>query len=150
METGDTYITSSTFSEGAVQSDGRRFVTEEHVTADQTYVYEYLCDDALDPAIVLEERAKTVNAILHARELARQAVAGTSVPLTRFEFLSRFTPTERVAIRDLAKTDAIVEDFMEMMKLSGNVSLVLARPGLNYIASKGRLTTARATEIGGE
>lgn len=150
MDTGDNYITSSTFTEGAVQEDGRRYIVETHTTEDQEYVYEYLCEAGLDPSAVLAERAKKVNEILHGRMLAKQAVLGTSVPITRYEFMCRLTPQERVAIRELSKVDPVVEDFMEMLKVSGNVSLVLVRPALSYIASKGKLTPERAQEIGAE
>lgn len=143
-------IIDSTFSEGTPQADGRVYVTEWHTTDDgQVYTYEYL-NSTLDPQLVLEERAKAINAIRAAREAARLAVVGTSVPLTRYEFLGRFTPQERVDIREAAKTDPKIEDFMEMMKLSGNVSLVLARPGLNYLAYKQVITQVRADEIGAE
>ena len=142
----------STFEIGPTQVDGRWYVSERHEVAGQVYPYEYLADGSLNPQMVLEERAAVIAATLAAREAARLAVAGTSVPLTRYEFLSRFTPQERVAIREAAKTDPIIDDFMEMMKLSGNVSLVLARPGLHYISGRYPpiLTEARATEIGAE
>lgn len=143
-------IVDSTFTEGVAQADGRVYVTEKHTAEDgQVYTYEYLAAE-LNSQFVMEERAKAINAILAQREAARLAVVGTTVPLTRYEFLGRFTAGERVAIRELARTDAIVEDFMEMMKLSGNVSLVLARPGLNYLVIKGALTQARADEIGAD
>lgn len=145
------HIISSVFSEGVEQADGRRYVTEVHEADDgQSYTYEYLSDGLLDHNLILTERAKVINNKLEARAAAKAAVIGTSVPLTRYEFLGRFTSAERVAIRDIAKTDPIVEDFMEMMKLSGNVSLILARPGLDYLVSIGKLTPSRAAEIGAE
>ena len=150
MDTGDNYVTSSTFTIGELQGDGRRFVSETHVTEDQRYSYEYLCDPEVDPAFVLSERAKRIDSVLHSRYLAMQQVMGTSVPLTRYEFLSRFTPAERVAIRELSKVDAVVEDFLEMMNLSGNINLPLTHAALSYIASKGALTPQRAAEIGVE
>lgn len=143
-------IVTSSFVMGPTQADGRSYVKEMHVDDEgMSYEYEYL-NGGLDPQMVLEERAAAVSRILADRESARLAVAGTSVPLTRFQFLDRFTSAERVSIRDAAKTNPIVEDFMEMMKLSGNVSLALARPGLQYLASIDRLTQERANEIGAE
>jgi cell division inhibitor SulA len=141
----------STFTEGPPQADGRWFVSETHSLPDgQAYTYEWLSDGSLNPQLVMEERAVVIAATLAAREAARAAVVGTSVPLTRFEFLDRFTTAERVGIREAAKTNPVVEDFMEMMKLSGNVSLVLARPGLQYLAAIGKLTAPRAAAIGAE
>lgn len=143
-------IVTSNFTVGPPQADGRTYVTETHTDAEgMTYIYEYL-NDTLNPQMVLEERVLILNATFASREAARLAVIGTSVPLTRFQFLERFTTIERVGIRAAAKTDQIVEDFMEMMKLSGNVSLALARPGLQYLVSIGKLTPTRASEIGAE
>jgi hypothetical protein len=145
-------IISSAFTGDPPEVDGRVNIKETHVASDgQEYTYSYLCDLAhLDPVIVLEERAAEINRILAAREAARILVQGTSVPLTRFEFLNRFTADERVAIRQRATTDPIAEDFMEMMKLSGNVALVLARPGLAYFGSLGDLSPDRVAVIGAE
>lgn len=141
----------STYTIGESQADGRRYVKETHTADDgQVVEYEWLSDGSLDPQLVMQERAIIVASVLGAREAARLAVVGTSVPLTRYQFLARFTPAERVAARELAKTDPIVEDFMEMMKLSGNVSLPLARPGLAYLVGQGRLTAERAAAIGAE
>ncbi len=83
------------------------------------------------------------------RSAARVAVISTHVPLTRFEFLERFTTNERVSIREEAKNNPIVEDFMEMMKMSGSVSVILAMPALNYLVSIGKLTPERVVVIGG-
>lgn len=146
-------LKNSTVQLGVPQADGRCPVTELHEADDgQVYSFEYLSDGTLDPDFVMQQRAIVINTTLAAREAARVAVAGTSVPLTRYEFLSRFTPNERVAIREIAKTDHIVEDFMEMMKLSGNVLLPLTRPALAYLAYNfpSVLTTQRASEIGAE
>jgi hypothetical protein len=145
-------IASSAFKADPPEVDGRFNVTETHVASDgQEFAYAYLCDPRVtDPQLVLEERAALIEPILAAREAARQLVLGTSVPLTRYEFLNRFTAPERVAIRQGALSDPFIEDYMEMMKLSGNVSLVLARPGLAYLASKGIITAERAAAIGAE
>lgn len=143
-------VVSSVFTVGPVQADGRAYVHEVHTdTAGMEYPYEYL-NGGLNPQTVLEERAKVISKTLQDREAARVAVVGTSVPLTRFQFLDRFTPAERVGIRGAADSNPIVEDFMEMMKLSGNVSLALARPGLQYLVSIGKLTQTRADVIGAE
>lgn len=142
-------ITSSTFSLGPTQADGRQYVSEIHTTADGTsYPYEYLADGKLDPQMVMEERAIVINATLRAREAARLAVVGTDVLLTKHQFLSRFTPDERISIRMAARTDEHVLDFMEMLNAADGVAMALARPGLQYLVVIGKLTPARATEIG--
>lgn len=142
------YLVSSTYKEFPAQADGRIPVKETHVSVDgQEYIYEYL-NSGLNPQFVLEERATIVEGILAQRAAAKQAVTGTTVLWTKYEFLSRFTSAERIGIREEAKTNPIVQDFMAMMELSGNVNPVLARPGLNYLASIGKLTPERAAILG--
>jgi hypothetical protein len=144
-------VVTSEFTSAVPQVDGRYYVTETHTTDEGEPIrYEYLNDGSLDPQMVMEERAIEMNRKLVAREVARAAVTGTDVPMTRYEFLSRFTPTERVAIRIKSKTDAIVEDFMELLSTSGLVFLKLAQPGLNYLASIGVITAERAVILGSE
>lgn len=143
-------ITSS-FVLGPAQADGRRYVTESHILDDgRTLVYEYLSDGVIDPQLILEERSVVINNSLAARAAARAVVEETSVPLTQFEFLSRFTTAERIAIRDRAKTDPIVEDFLDLMQQADYVSLPVAMPGLNYLASVGVLTIQRVAAIEAE
>lgn len=142
-------IIQSTFSEGTEQADGRKYVKEVHTADDgQTYEYEWLSDGIISPQVVMEERAVVINRILNEREQARLMVAGTSVPLTHFEFLSRFTGEERVRVRARAKIDDTVDDYMKMMELASNIVLPLARPGLQYLAYLGDLSPERAEEIG--
>lgn len=142
---------SSEFTVGPVQADGRFYISERHTDGNgEEYVYDWLSDGSQDPQMVMEERAKMIKATLDRRESARLAVIGTSVPLTRFAFLDRFTTMERVGVREAAKTNPVIEDFMKMLELSGNISLPLARPGLAYLVAVGKLTSARAAEIGAE
>jgi len=143
-------ITSS-YRVGPPQVDGGSYVTETHIDNDgTTYSYEWLNDGTLNAQLVLEERALLIETLLAQRAAARAAVVGSEVPLTRHDFKMRFTAAERIAIRALAKTDPIVEDFLDLLNTSGMVYRVLAQPGLNYCASKGALTAERAVTIGGD
>lgn len=148
-------LISSAYSEGVPQADGRWHVVEEHTAADgRVFRYEYLSDGALDPQMVLEERAARINAILAAREAARQSVTGTEVPWTKHEFLSRFTQAERIAIRTFAKGEnsyaSTVDDFMEMLNASDGVHMSLARPGIEALRDLGLLSAERAAVIGAD
>ena len=79
-------IISSTLTESVPQIDGRWYVNESHVDSDgNEHTYQWLCDGALDPQTVLEERAAHIAAVLTARENARALAAGSPVALTRFE-----------------------------------------------------------------
>lgn len=144
-------ITQSRYSESVPQEDGRWWVKEVHIDSDgNTHEYEWLSDGSLNAQMVMEERAAHIAAVLTARENARAVAAGTKVALTRFEFLSRFTPEERVAIRTEAKINPLVEDFLELMNATATVFPSLARPGLLYMVYQGLLTEERATTIGAE
>jgi len=140
----------STFTVGEPQADGRCYVKELHVTEDGRKVEpEYLWDGVRDPQLVMEERAADIARQLEARAAARAAVVGTEVPWTKHEFLERFTPAERIAIRQRAKIDPHVEDFLELLNASGGVYPKKARPGLEYLANiTGDLTLERAAHIG--
>jgi hypothetical protein len=45
------------------------------------------------------------------------------VPLTRYEFLTRFTMPQRIAIREAAKTDPVIADAMGMVDIAAEVQL---------------------------
>lgn len=90
-------ITSSTYTEGAPQADGRRYVKEIHTDdAGRTYEYEWLGDQ--DASLVLQARAATLTQQIAAQRAAEALVAGTLLPLTKYQFRQLFTPTERAAI----------------------------------------------------
>jgi hypothetical protein len=67
--------------------------------------------------------------------------------LTRLEFLTRFTTSERIAIR--ASTDPIVVDFMELLNLASYIDVGDQNTidGVNYLASQNLIAGARVEEI---
>lgn len=69
--------------------------------------------------------------------------------MTKLQFLRRFTTQERIAIRELAKTDAIVFDAMSLMDMADYVDIndtdVVQMCG--YFAYVGAITSTRAMEI---
>ncbi len=138
----------STYTVGEPQADGRCYVKEVHTFDDgRVSPYEYLWDGVLLPQLVMEERAKLIEAELQAREAARLAVVGTEVPRKKYDFLNLFTSIERVAIRRAAENDGYVLDFIEMLNASGGVYKSLAYAGLMYLAHIGVLTFERAESI---
>lgn len=141
-------VVASTWSEGPAQADGRRYVTERHSTDDgQVLAFEWL--GSQDPGPVVAARAEALNAEFAAKAAADALIAGTALPLTRLEFLSRFTVAERVAIRSAAKTDAIIEDFLAMLEAAQSV--IPSHPdtvaGVGYLVQSGLLLPARAAEV---
>lgn len=89
-------IVSSTFTEGPAQVDGRRYVTEVHTDdAGKTYAFEWLGDQ--DASLVLAARAERLNALIAEQRAAQLVVAGTRLPMTKWEFRQIFTAEERAA-----------------------------------------------------
>lgn len=75
----------------------------------------------------------------------------SAVPVwTRFEFLSRFTAEERIAMRNLRKTNGALDDFMAMVETAGELRAdhPMITQGLAYLVARGWLTKVRADEIG--
>ena len=71
-------------------------------------------------------------------------------PLTLIKFLDRFTPYERIAIRTVAKTDPVTDDFIQILMGTPEVNLLdpMINKGLAYLVYLGILTQQRANEIG--
>lgn len=69
--------------------------------------------------------------------------------VSKLDFLGRFTVTERIGIRNTAKTDAVVEDFMDLLNKAEHVDLASANTiaGLGYLVSIGLITAARRDAI---
>lgn len=83
---------------------------------------------------------------------ANNAVVSASSVQTRwatFDFLRRFTSEERIAARTLAKTDPVVEDFMDLLSKATNVisSDADTQAGMGYLVYVGVLTEARKNTI---
>jgi hypothetical protein len=68
---------------------------------------------------------------------------------TSFEFLNRFTPTERAAIRTGAMSDPVLADFLMMSQAAQEVVSddPVTGAGMDYLVSVGILTAARKAEI---
>lgn len=90
-------IVNSTYTEGPLQADGRRYVKETH-TDNQgfPYVYEWL--GSQDADVVLQARASILNAELQNKQAATELVFGTKLPLTKLEFRKLFSIQERTNI----------------------------------------------------
>ena len=76
-------------------------------------------------------------------------VSNTQTRWSAFDFLRRFGPDERIGARTLAKTDPIVEDFMDLLSKATNI--ISDDPdtvaGMDYLVYKGVLTEARKNTI---
>ena len=144
-------VTSSTWREDAhCQADGRRMVYEEHIGSDgRSYSANYLAEEGDDRQAIMEMRATVIGAQIDRQAREAELSAGYDVAWTPLEFLLRIQPAEYAAMKALVKTDALAEYYMEVFDKAqdfraGNLVLVA---GLNYFASVGALTTARANEL---
>jgi hypothetical protein len=68
---------------------------------------------------------------------------------TPLEFMELFTFEERQALRTLAKSDPMAEDWLDLLKASTLVRIDdhRTRAGLDYMVLKGVLSRTRADEI---
>lgn len=68
---------------------------------------------------------------------------------TAYEFLNRFTYSERAAYRNAAKTDDLIADFMSLAQAAQEIISddPMTVQGMNYLVSVGILTQQRRDEI---
>lgn len=68
---------------------------------------------------------------------------------TRYEFLSRFTAAERIAIRKAAKEDPIIEDFMAMLDICDEIDVRNTDTinGIDYLILKEIIKAERRSDI---
>ena len=82
-------IVSSTYTEGPPQADGRRWVTERHITANGDDVsFEWL--GLQDVQLVMSARAAALNVQYAAQAEAEALVAGARIPLSHVQFRDLF------------------------------------------------------------
>jgi hypothetical protein len=134
------------------QADGRHYVRERHTDHNgRTYDVEYLADAGLDTDLVMSLRAANIGQEIDAREAAEAEASNFTLPIPKIDWTRRFTMAERIAIRQAAKTDPVIEDILELLAaVSTGVLLSDAdtQMALGYFAQQGLITSERAAEIG--
>ena len=72
-----------------------------------------------------------------------------STPITRLAFMNRFTMEELLAVYTAAKTEVMVEVFLDKLKLAEHVDVTDPQTiaGLQALAASGLLTEARVQEV---
>jgi len=111
----------------------------------------YRLDD--DGKVVDAYPGKTDEEVLAAIEATQAALTTPpAVPprvITKLAFMNRFTMEELAAIYTAAKTEVMVEVFMDRLKLAEYVDVTdpQTRAGLQALAASGLLTEARVQEI---
>lgn len=71
------------------------------------------------------------------------------VVISRLAFLQRFTVQERIAIRNAAKSNPVIEDFMHLLDLAADVDLTHTptMQGVGYLELQGLIAAGRAAAI---
>lgn len=144
-------ITLSGFKGKTTQADGSFNVVERHLDSDgKVYEFSYNADASTNLDLVLASRAKRINSALADKATAESVAFHGELPISKLDFLARFTSDERIAVRTAAKTDGVVEDFMELLKITDVIhpNHAMAQQGLAYLTSIGVLTSERAELIG--
>ena len=84
-----------------------------------------------------------------APENAPPTASTTAMPLTKLAFMNRFTMEELAAIYTAAKTEVLVEVFLDKLKLAEHVDVTDPHTigGLQALAASGLLTEARVQAV---
>ena len=79
--------------------------------------------------------------------IPKSVVPSSRVRLTRYEFRSRFTAAEKVAMYD--STDTMIRVFLDDIQAAENINVSEQDTidGVNYLASNGLIAAGRASEI---
>ena len=145
-----TVVDSRIVSETA-QADGTVLVHEQHTLSDGRVInYTRNLTPDVDPNSVLALAAQRLQAQLDEAAAVSAAATVGPLPLSPAQFMARFTQAERIAIRDARKTDPILDDFFDLAQSATfglDITSADVQQGVQYLVSKGLITSARATEI---
>lgn len=144
-------IVSSSIVSRSAQVDGRILVKERHTDSNgRIYEQEYLADVGLDIDAVLMARATNIGNALDARDAAIAEASNFRVPITRIQYIRRFTSDERQAIDAAAQVNAAVKEFMNMLSWAEDVDV--GSPEVQYslqmFEQAGLIGVGRAAIIG--
>jgi len=134
----------------SVQIDGRTSVLERHIYAGKSYDVQYLADVGLDIDAVLLLRGENIEAAIVARDAAIAEAANFRTPITRIQYIRRFTSAERQAIDAAAQVSPDVKEFMNMLTWAEDVDV--GSPEVQYslamFEQAGLIGEGRAAIIG--
>lgn len=116
--------------------------------SDGTEVYRYQSDAPIEwTGMEFSDYDHTAQAEINPDGSIEGAVTGRV--MTKLEFLRRFTQEERVAIRTVAKSNPVLEDYMAMIDLAQDIdtSDPDTQAGVRMLEAAGLLATGRADEV---
>lgn len=131
-------ITFSIISSSIVQADGRLSVTEQH-TYDSGYIWEftYLADADMDLQTVANLRAANINTELERRNREELAALNYEVPIPVRKFFDLVPQSDRLVLRQLAKTNVAMEDALAYLTAGQEVFKSRAVVWLNALVTAG-------------
>lgn len=116
--------------------------------SDGTEVYRYQSDAPIEwTGMEFADYDHTAQVEINADGSIEGTVTGRV--MTKLEFLRRFTQEERVAIRTVAKSNPVLEDYMAMIDLAQDIdtSDPDTQAGVRMLESVGLIGAGRAQEI---
>lgn len=143
-------ITSSQILTATPQADGSRSVLERHTDHQgKTYDVQYFAPEGLDLDQTLAARADRLGADLDARLAAEAEANHFELPLTRKQFLDRFTATEYAAVRTAAAQNYVLDFYWQKLMVAESVYLSNAetQAGVQMLEQAGLIAAGRASEI---
>lgn len=143
-------IIDSLLRDNTLQADGSHNVTERHTDhAGRTYDIVYNCPVGVDPLQVLSVRAAKIGAEVDARDVAEALATNFDLPISWVDFIDRFTPQERIAVRAARLVDPMIDDFLDLGEKRGAVYLRSPRlaAALDYMVGAGLLAASRKAEV---
>lgn len=144
-------IVSSELHDLSVQVNGSTNVVERHTDSNgKVYEVVYNAAPGSDLDAIMAARAERISADLADQAAIEAEAQNYAIPLTHLQFMTRFTLEERLAIRAAAKIDPVIDDFLELLKISDYIYPMhkMTQAGLQYMVSQGLLTAERANEVG--
>lgn len=121
-------ITSSSYTIGPTQVDGRHYVTEQHLLNDgRSISFQYLANlNVVDPEIVMQARALRVQTQLDRRNASLALASEGEISWTKLQWERRFTTPEWAAIQDFNAT------YQDAQYLTAEQKLMLRRGLAEY------------------
>jgi hypothetical protein len=99
---------------------------------------------------ILESREGDLPKSISLWDTTSRSFNSVNEAITKLQFLSRFTTEERIAIRQHAMTDPVIDDFLKLLDISQEVDVKseMTQQGLQYLVYKGIILANRVSEIG--
>jgi hypothetical protein len=143
-------IVSSAILTDTLQVDGSKSVLERHTDHQgKSYDIQYFAGPDMDIQQVLAERASRLGAEIDARLAAEAEANSFELPLTKKQFLDRFTASEYAAVRAAAAQNATLDFYWQKLMVAESVYLSNAetQAGVQMLEAAGLIAAGRATEI---